>query len=130
MYSSNTINATAVTAPNAGSLTCLGCHDGVTAMDNYGGVTTGSQPMGAVAARLTRDLSDDHPVSILYDNALFVLDNSLVDPASGGNTAAPLLRNGRVQCASCHDPHGKPGLAKFLRIDNTGSNLCVQCHNK
>jgi len=34
-----------------------------------------------------------------------------------------------VECASCHDPHSDTN-ATFLRISNTGSNLCRSCHNK
>ena len=43
----------------------------------------------------------------------------------------------RVECASCHDPHGvAPGgvgtamLPTFLRKTNTGSTVCLTCHNK
>ncbi len=36
-----------------------------------------------------------------------------------------------VECASCHDPHqtvSRP--VQFLRIDNSGSNVCLACHTK
>lgn len=33
-----------------------------------------------------------------------------------------------VECASCHDPHSEN--ATFLRIQNTGSAVCLACHNK
>lgn len=39
-----------------------------------------------------------------------------------------------VECASCHDPHVESGTgsagATFLRISNTGSNVCLACHTK
>ena len=39
-----------------------------------------------------------------------------------------------VECASCHDPHvdGTSGSSgpTFLRVANTGSTLCLTCHNK
>ncbi len=41
-----------------------------------------------------------------------------------------------VECGSCHDPHveeatGTPAAGKtFLRIANTGSAVCLACHNK
>jgi len=41
-----------------------------------------------------------------------------------------------VECASCHDPHveantGTPASGQtFLRIANTGSAVCLTCHNK
>jgi predicted CXXCH cytochrome family protein len=33
-----------------------------------------------------------------------------------------------VECGSCHDPHNEAGL--FLRLDNTGSAVCLACHIK
>ena len=44
-----------------------------------------------------------------------------------------------VECASCHDPHGVPSGGpgtntshnpSFLRVDNSGSSLCLTCHTK
>lgn len=34
-----------------------------------------------------------------------------------------------VECATCHDPHGTAN-ATFLRYANTGSQLCLACHDK
>ena len=34
-----------------------------------------------------------------------------------------------VECATCHDPH-QSDTATFLRIDNTGSAVCLACHVK
>ena len=51
-----------------------------------------------------------------------------------GTTASPNLAPS-VECGSCHDPHveetaaGNAG-ATFLRIKNTGSAVCLACHNK
>lgn len=33
-----------------------------------------------------------------------------------------------MECSSCHDPHIDNG--QFLRITNTGSRLCLTCHDK
>ncbi|ROR32923.1 cytochrome c3 family protein [Inmirania thermothiophila] len=36
-----------------------------------------------------------------------------------------------VECASCHDPHNDGSSpVQFLRINNTGSAVCLACHNK
>jgi len=61
-----------------------------------------------------------------YDAALYAADPSLNDPS--GLTGVRLF-NGYVQCASCHDPHESVNPA-FLRVDNSGSALCLRCHNK
>lgn len=34
-----------------------------------------------------------------------------------------------VECASCHDPH-RSDTATFLRMNNTGSAVCLACHDK
>lgn len=35
-----------------------------------------------------------------------------------------------VECGTCHDPHGGVTSTPFLRTSNTGSALCLVCHNK
>ncbi|HIJ85454.1 MAG TPA: cytochrome c3 family protein [Magnetococcales bacterium] len=36
-----------------------------------------------------------------------------------------------VECASCHDPHNSTAQpVSFLRISNTGSAVCLACHDK
>ena len=119
--------------PEGASKLCLGCHDGVTAIDNYGGnggtgiVITGS-------AALNADLSNDHPIGIEYPTARPAEYN---DPA----TYAPGINNGpgvrlveinsveRVECTSCHEPHNN-GLGRFLRVPLEESYICLQCHIK
>jgi predicted CXXCH cytochrome family protein len=89
----------------------------------------GDDPSRAI---LGSDLSNDHPVSIRYDDALAALNHSLAVPSStpsglGGTIATDLLRNGKVECISCHDPH-KTTYACFLRKSNNRSSLCLTCH--
>ena len=51
------------------------------------------------------------------------------DFAGAGGTSGP-----SVECASCHDPHNDAtsgaGSVAFLRISNSGSTVCLACHNK
>ncbi len=118
---------------------CLSCHDGtvaINALNNPSNANLSGNPtMGGTnadgtlpdgTAMLGTDLTDDHPVNFIYDSALFAVDNSLNDPAT---LTGVILFNGTVQCASCHDPHNSENPA-FLRISNTGSALCLRCHNK
>ena len=39
------------------------------------------------------------------------------------------LFGGKVQCASCHDPHNNTN-EPFLTKTNDGSQLCFTCHAK
>ncbi len=107
--------------PDGTSLMCLSCHDGVTAMDNYGGNTGGSTVM---SGSFGTDLTDDHPIGIEYPAA---------DPRYQATplNGLPLYNDGsidRVECSSCHNPHGT-GYSKFLRDTEVGSQLCLDCHN-
>lgn len=136
--------------PTGSSMACLSCHDGVSAMNsvvnapgtgNYdiSGSYIGTNPPNAVtmagiaykAVGLNGDLTDDHPMSIVYipgKAGLKEISTPLVG-FFGSNTISDLLKDGKVQCTSCHDPHGTP-YNTYLRNGNTGSSLCYGCHNK
>jgi predicted CXXCH cytochrome family protein len=83
--------------------------------------------MPAGASNLGTDLSDDHPISFVYNNTLAASDGQLKDPATL-NDKVRLDSTGQLQCTSCHDPHNNQ-YGKFLVEDNRGSALCVNCHN-
>ena len=119
--------------PNGSSLLCLSCHDGTIALGSVvnndedipliGGVSV--MPQGK--ANLGTDLSDDHPVSIIYDMSLSSLNNELVDPAT--LTGPVRLENDALQCTACHNPH-KDLNGDFLTETNRESALCLNCHQK
>jgi len=130
LYSSSTTQAI-LGQPDGASILCLSCHDGTIALGSIisrttpitmaGGVTT--MPSGV--NNLTKDISNDHPVSFIYDAALATADGQLLNPA--GLTGAVKLENGKLQCTSCHDPH-KDIYTKFLVATTQSSNLCLVCH--
>ncbi len=125
-----TLDATDVGQPTSVSKACLSCHDGTVALDSFGG-TTGAvmiDTVGTGSGDLGTDLSNDHPVSFSYNNALFLADGELADPASA--PVAALLFAGEMECASCHDVHNSTGFDFMLNVDNTGSALCLTCHTK
>ncbi len=132
LYNSSTIEASPG-QPDGSSILCLSCHDGTIALGSVisrpqdiamsGGVTT--MPPGNT--NLGTDLSDDHPISFLYDQTLTAADPELVDPTT---LHGPVyLENSKVQCTSCHDPH-KDIYGKFLVATNQNSDLCLYCHQK
>ncbi len=146
MYSSSSIDMTIASQPQGVSLACLSCHDGTIAFDNlrngpgagdYNGNTWSrgwswtsnvNKMSGSASANVGQDLSNDHPVSVTYDNtadtafysATAVTSAGLRLYGSGGN---------QVECGSCHNPHNNT-YAPFLRINNQGSALCLTCHVK
>ncbi len=80
------------------------------------------------------ELQNDHPIGFIYADAR-ALDptglNIITDPAL---TARMVLTGGRMECNTCHDPHITNPVGavknKFLVMDNTGSAMCLACHNK
>lgn len=135
LYSSPTMNAQ-TGQPDGVSKACLSCHDGTVALDSFGG-STGENFIGGTA-NFGTDLTNDHPVSFTYDNALATTDGGLYQPTAtdsglGGTIAADMLfgpGNDQVECASCHDVHNAANQESLLLKSNTGSALCLTCHNK
>ncbi|MCW8895627.1 MAG: hypothetical protein OQK48_06450 [Sulfurimonas sp.] len=143
-------NTSTDAVPSGSSMACLSCHDGVSAMNsvinapgsgNYNalGSYIGTNPplsttMPEVAYKsigLNGDLTDDHPISIEYipgKASLKPLNEPLTD-FFGAVLVSDLLKDGKVQCTSCHDPHETP-YNTYLRNGNTGSSLCIGCHDK
>jgi predicted CXXCH cytochrome family protein len=74
------------------------------------------------------DLSDDHPVSIIYSDILVAARRELASPTTLTGRVR-LDSFGQVQCTSCHDPHSDT-YGKFLVMANQGSALCIACHVK
>jgi predicted CXXCH cytochrome family protein len=102
---------------------------------------------GAIAGASGSDLTYQHPVGVTYPGSTnaggklgFSGSTSFNDPTQsafkaggvGGSSAVSLttLPDGTfgVGCGTCHTPHTYT--YKFVRMDNTGSALCLRCHIK
>lgn len=137
LYNSPTMDA--VTAqPTGASRLCLSCHDGTVAVDSYGG-KSGVIRLGGKLAIGADELTNDHPISFIYDDALAAIDGELFAPSSapsglGSTIAQNLLFNNSLECASCHDVHNGGAAASvndhLLVITQAQSRLCLTCHNK
>ncbi|MDP3149588.1 MAG: cytochrome c3 family protein [Ignavibacteria bacterium] len=150
VYASSSSNATLTEVGSGGTVSnlCLSCHDGtvaVNSLDNKSsiganptmGTGTELDATGKIAAtRVTiigNSLTNDHPINFTYDAALVTADGGgLVSPTSASYVdaahAVPLYA-GKLQCASCHNPHNNANTS-FLRKANSGSALCLTCHSK
>ena len=126
--------------PTGASRLCLSCHDGSIAVGMLYGAT---QPIPMVdgvttipggPSNLGTDLRDDHPISFVYDNSLFMAkQGELNDPSLLAGKGIK-LQDERLECSSCHDPH-KDSFGKFLTRSNQvpyneETYLCAACHNK
>lgn len=130
-YSSTTM-AAAPAAPTSSSKLCLSCHDGTVAIGAT--LSRGLVAMSGVdllgrltgASAIGTNLSDDHPIAFVP-----VTGPQIVTPPASGEVH--LDANGMLQCRSCHDPHNQeadPVTKKFLVMANSGSELCLACHQK
>ena len=133
LYTSPTIDMT-IGQPGADSLICLGCHDGITAMDsivnepNKGWSTATTRTMSStVSGYIGVDLKSEHPVGVTYDTTT---DGDQAFKALNTATANGVtFYSTKVECASCHQVHTYDNMP-FLRTTNDNSNLCFACHNK
>lgn len=168
MYGATIAGTNTAATPASPSLACLSCHDGVSAIDSivnapgsgmnavagsndinslavdYGGNIGGTPGTTTVG---NPDLTNDHPVSIVYTpgkaglRPVATVLATLGDNSAwlGATTVEDLLRgvgNDQVECGSCHDPHnggktqGTDTEVNFLRHTNQNSYLCLGCHDK
>jgi predicted CXXCH cytochrome family protein len=133
-YSSSSLDAADLDQPDGESLLCLSCHDGTVAIDAYGGNAGGSEYVGG-AALIGTGMSNQHPISFQYTDALASTDGGLHDPTTtnsglGGMIDEDLLYSNKLQCPSCHDVHDLSGFPMLLRVSIQNSELCLTCHNK
>ena len=132
-YSSSTIQASPG-QPTGSSILCLSCHDGTIAL---GELLNQQMPipfegnqvyMPSGSSRLGTDLSDDHPVSFVYSNALALGNSELAHPNELPREIK-LDDQQQLQCTSCHDPHDNP-YGKFLVMPHRNGQLCTACHRR
>jgi predicted CXXCH cytochrome family protein len=141
-YTSSTLDADTSGGPGKESKACLSCHDGTVGIGSFGTITTNTNYMPTTGSygnpNLGTDLSNDHPIGFTYDSALSVADPGVFDPGTDANGTGPNLRPAgvgprlfysKMECASCHLVHDNTN-APFLRMTNSGSGMCLRCHNK
>ena len=81
LYDSSTLDAKPG-QPDGSSMLCLSCHDGTVALGN----TYKNPNSMSFAHSMTKrgnpgtDLSDDHPISFVYDESLAIEDGELINP--------------------------------------------------
>ena len=132
LYSSPTFDSTP-NQPQGISKLCLSCHDGVIALDSFGGAAGGNYISGN--ALIDTDLSDDHPISIYWSHQVEFKTGSGTcvnchNPSpTDFNPILPFF-NRYLECATCHDVHNTVGYDHLLRLPLANSQLCLHCHGK
>lgn len=129
LYESSTLEAQ-LNQPTGASRLCLSCHDGMVALNKVRdpGRTRMPKSLGPLTGRasLGTDLSDDHPISFVYDVALATTEGQLADPETLPSDIR-LDETKQLQCTTCHDSH-EAQHRKFLRRDDRAAGLCTLCH--
>lgn len=101
---------------------------------------TFGDPVAGLGGASGDDLSNDHPVGFSYTAAQSDKPTALrstTDVASY-NTESQYIKfygsTSTLECSSCHNPHADNTSSQdykpFLVMMNTGSALCLSCHNK
>lgn len=131
---------------------CMSCHNPISGTGQPGDATD------FTVFNIGADLRNDHPVGVNFPTTSgagtdwntpggSVTRGSVVTKFFDENTNDRMDKgdirlygsgsDSRVECASCHDPHGVPSggtgstmFPTFLRKTNTGSTVCMTCHNK
>ena len=121
-------------APTGASRLCLSCHDGTVAIGRFVSSPIKYCPVHDWPGQPEHDLSDDHPISFSYLDAL--AGSAELAPIGSLPAAINLQWDDYVQCTACHDPHNNE-FGNFLVMNNSdptkpgyapGSPLCVSCH--
>lgn len=126
---------------------CLACH-------SPGAGIPGIGAADFTIAALGTDMRNDHPIGVAYPATFFDAPDFKRPLGNSGGTlffdgnGDGVIDSGdvrlyddtgvpKVECGSCHDPHGVPSAGDgsvfrptFLRVTNTNSVLCLTCHNK
>lgn len=107
------------------SADCLGCHDGVGALE-IKSVLKNNPPDGAhLRGSDNQMIGMDHPIGMDYNR--YVAASKGYKPLSGISNNMVFV-NGKVGCLTCHDPLiPEKG---HLVISDRNSALCYTCHDK
>ena len=148
MHTSGTGAAAPTTGPNAypvGSRYAEGFDPEIirnSLPDGWGGIKP-TMNLGSTAGTENAagdDLTNDHPIGFSYDDVLSLENVGGLKLHPRASAVAAGIRffgpSNRVECSSCHNPHAyysdtdSPELKPFLVKSNSGSALCLACHNK
>ena len=98
---------------------CLGCHDGINAIEKAGG--SGVPSFGQFRAS-----GSEHPIGVVYSSSKSGHRSSRLRP-SGLLPDTIRLPGGRVSCVSCHNLYARN--EHLLSTPMEQSRLCFTCHD-
>lgn len=82
-------------------------------------------------------LDNDHPIGFSYTSVLAERATGLFNVSEVSSKSSNRIRffgpEKKVECSTCHNPHADDDDAAtkpFLTMSNSGSAICLSCHNK
>ncbi len=125
--------------PGLTSMLCLSCHDGTLACNEYGYLPSKTKSSNNDTDFDTRSSPDGanrksyHPIGFNY-RKVEIADieiRGLSERVNDHFTIEDLLRDGKMECATCHDVHNSRNEGeKFLWKSDARSGFCLTCHVK
>ncbi len=144
-YESDSITSTDSTYISGISKLCYTCHDGIAATISH------SNELSQLKLKGGHNITNAHPVSVFYPTkkrgTIKLHNPNTTLSGLGGTIAEDMLKNGRVECTSCHDPHFSmqttpcsscPTINSNQNADNESVSLlktikngilCLTCHD-
>ena len=122
--------------PGPSSMICLSCHDGINASNQYGFLRRTVQGANSEGDYDTGHASllhlKDHPIGFDYRKREGTIGiSSVTEQVTESFTISDLLREGKMECVTCHDVHNLRNQGeKFLWTSDSRSNFCLTCHIK
>ena len=123
---------------NNPSVMCMSCHDGTVALNStYTGAIGSNGTLPGDRIINPADANKTHPVNFTYDATLAANAGMKVPAgtqgvdANTGNAVVPLF-GGKMQCATCHEPHTNTHLLfrNFGAVYTaTNGSWCLYCHS-
>jgi DmsE family decaheme c-type cytochrome len=109
---------------------CLSCHDISTdRISRHAGMHANSAAVNCLTCHSIH--SSEHTPHLLAKKQLALCDSCHMTEVSSfrNKPYAHRLGRGGMECASCHEPHGRPG-AGSLRTTRAGELPCLNCHSE
>jgi DmsE family decaheme c-type cytochrome len=116
-------------AGRAGSETCTTCHDTATdRKSTHTGVHANSASVNCLSCHSIHHSAPKAAHLLVREQGSLCTSCHAGQAASMRNKPyAHRMGRGGMQCASCHEPHGRPG-KENLKVTKAGEAVCLECH--
>jgi DmsE family decaheme c-type cytochrome len=109
------------------SQVCLSCHEGKSGQKHWTGSMHDSHDLSCVSCHNPHPAAGKRPKSLLRASQQELCTSChLQKKASMMRSGHMPLREGKLECSSCHNPHGTPYEKSLLQV--SANQNCYSCH--